>query len=148
VTGSPAHREFATACLASMIVPARWTSALELRPSASKSTWLQEVNMNIFSSHETKRVLPFLTLSLSVLAASAFSHDRTTIQNYMNQIQSLRADIDKEQKNQQDLLKTKELLLEGDRINREETTKLKLDSAKFQADIDAHKAKRASLTEE
>jgi len=95
-----------------------------------------------------KKLLLLLAAELSVLVSGAFALDRNTIQNYMNQIQSLQTDITREQRAQQDLLRIKDLILEGDRTNKEETAKLRQDSNNFDAAINAHKVDRATLNEE
>lgn len=95
-----------------------------------------------------KKILVLLAVSLFVLVSGAFALERDTIQNYMNQVQSLQSEISGEQRVQQDLLKTKDLILEGDKTNKEETAKLRQDVANFQANVNAYKADRSALDEE
>lgn len=95
-----------------------------------------------------KKILVLLAVSLFVLVSGAFALERDTIQNYMNQVQSLQSEIAKEQGIRQDLLKTKDLILEGDKTNKEETAKLKQDDANLLANINAYKAEKSALGEE
>lgn len=90
-----------------------------------------------------------LSTLVSLLSVSgALALDPDTIQNYMNQVQSLQSDIAKEHGIRQDLLKTKELLLELDKTNKEETAKLKQHEASLLADVNAYKSEKSALGEE
>lgn len=95
-----------------------------------------------------KGTVSVFILLLLVPAGAAVAQDRATVQSYLSQVQSLRSELAGEQRSQQELLKTKQLLMDGDRVNREQTAKLKLDSDRFESDIDVVQRKRAALTEE
>ncbi len=95
-----------------------------------------------------KKLSVFFAAALLVFSARAFASDRDTIANYRSQLDAIEKDIASEQQVQKDLLKTKDLLLEGDKTNKEETAKLQQEDQDIDSSVNALEADNVTLAQD
>lgn len=95
-----------------------------------------------------RKILVLFAVAIFVLVSGAFGQERDTIQNHMNQVQALQAEIAEGLKVRQALLEIKDLILKGDEANKEETAKLEQAVTNFVSDAKAYEADKSAWQEE